>query len=223
MITGSSSLRQARLGSIPPSPSFATLFASSLIVRNLPISPITAAAETTKPSDYIPPSHQHIFGTLSDSMPDLDPTSLSIPSRFQSPFPAFPATPPPDSSPASVLPSETIGDALRKALAPNRRDGPGFLRAMDRYNTAMEEIQADVTLVRWMASRPSMKAKEWSGLVDAIHDNAYSRIVGRYSYELAVSMILRTILDKLMGWSIRRNFRLRLLQASRRRRIPTEN
>jgi len=91
-----------------------------------------------------------------------------------------------------VLPTETIGDALRKSLAPNRRDGPGFLRAMERYNAAMDEIQADGSLAKWMAGKPSMKAEEWSRVVEMVHDMAYSRVIGPYSYELEVSRV---------GWS----------------------
>ena len=85
-----------------------------------------------------------------------------------------------------VIPTDTIGNALRKALARNRRDGPGFLRAMDRYNAAMEEVQSDGSLMQWMASRPAMKVKEWSRLVETVHDMAYARIVGPYANELAV-------------------------------------
>lgn len=136
--------------------------------------------------DYIPPSHQHIFGRLSDSL-DLDaPSTTAAPSRLQSPLPNSLATPPPDSSPAPVVPTETIGDALRKALAPNRKDGPGFLRAMERYNTAMEEIQSDGSLARFMAGKTGMSMKEWSGVVGRVHESAYSRVVGSYANELEV-------------------------------------
>ena len=83
--------------------------------------------------------------------------------------------------------TETIGDALRKALAPNRRDGPGFFRAMERFNAAVEDLQADGTLPRWVASRPPMLAREWSDVVETVHEMAYSRVVGPHSNELEVS------------------------------------
>lgn len=140
---------------------------------------------------YIPPSHQHIFGSLSDSLTDLElPASAS---RMQSPFPGALATPPPDaSSPAGPPPlaptgsTETIADAIRKALAPNRRDGPGLIRAMERFNLAMEDIQKDGTMAKWLASRgPDITQRDWAKLVDVVHDQAYSRVVGSYSKELA--------------------------------------
>lgn len=137
-------------------------------------------------SDYIPPSHQQIFGTLSDSMPDLELNSAPVLSRLQSPLPTSLATPPPESSPAPVTPTETIGDAIRKALAPNRRDGPGFLRAMERFNNSMEEIQLDGSMEGWMTGKQRLKGKEWSALVEMVHDMAYSRVVGPYSHELEV-------------------------------------
>ncbi|WVR03485.1 hypothetical protein IAU60_000476 [Kwoniella sp. DSM 27419] len=129
---------------------------------------------------YIPPSHAHIFGNLSDSLTEQVEGPSVVPSRLTSPLPGHLATPPPD----PTIPIETIGDALRKALAPNRRDGPGFLRAMDRFNAAMEDIQKDGSMVAWMKSRASPKAREWSTLVDFVHDQAYSRVVGPYSNEL---------------------------------------
>ncbi|KAK8845461.1 hypothetical protein IAR55_006174 [Kwoniella newhampshirensis] len=136
---------------------------------------------------YVPPSHQHIFGTLSDTFTEPTETASAIPSRLASPHPGSLATPPPDagSSPTPFVPSETIGDALRKALAPNRRDGPGFVRAMERFNTAMEELQTDGSLKEWLRTKGrGMKSRDWSILVDAVHDQAYSRVVGPYSNEL---------------------------------------
>ncbi|WVQ93805.1 hypothetical protein IAU59_000883 [Kwoniella sp. CBS 9459] len=131
---------------------------------------------------YIPPSHAHIFGTLSDSLIDPLESASIAPSRLTSPLPGHSslATPPPD----HVIPSETIGDALRKALAPNRRDGPGFMKAMKRYNEAMEEIQRDGSLKEWMKARPALEGRDWASLVDFVHDQAYSRCVGPYSNEL---------------------------------------
>ncbi|WRT63690.1 uncharacterized protein IL334_000613 [Kwoniella shivajii] len=128
---------------------------------------------------YIPPEHAPIFGTLSaDSLYDPVETPTSLPSRLTSPFAGSLATPPPD-----LIPTETIGDALRKALASNRRDGPGFLIAMKRYNHEMEKLQKTGAMKTWMKNK-SMKAREWSKLVDSVHETAYSRVVGPYSNEL---------------------------------------
>ncbi|WWC85945.1 uncharacterized protein L201_000815 [Kwoniella dendrophila CBS 6074] len=127
---------------------------------------------------YIPPSHAHIFGTLSDSLSDPLETPSLMASRVTSPFAGSLATPPPD-----AIPSETIGDALRKSLASNRRDGPGFLRAMERYNRAMQDLQQEGSMKSHLKGR-RMKTREWSQLVDFVHDSAYSRIVGPYSNEL---------------------------------------
>jgi H3 lysine-79-specific histone-lysine N-methyltransferase len=85
--------------------------------------------------------------------------------------------------------TETIGDAIRKALAPNRRDGPGFLKAMERFNTAMQDIQEDGSMAQWLETRgKEVKAREWAKLVDVVHDQAYARVVGPYSNELEVSV-----------------------------------
>ena len=133
-------------------------------------------------SDYIPPSHRHIFGTLSDLLPDLEATTYSVSSRLHSPQAFSLNTPPPD----TPITTETIGDALRKSLASNRRDGPGFIRAMERFNTAMENLQADGSLMRYVMSKPGVNIKDWSGIVETVHEMAYSRVVGPYSNELEV-------------------------------------
>ena len=143
-------------------------------------------------SDYIPPSHQGIFGSLSDSL-DLDITS-SVPTPVAappSPLPLSISTPPPnDPSPGPSGPTESIGDSLRKALASNRRDGPAFLRAMARFNEAFEEIQNDGTLKKWMESKSqTLSKKEWSNVVEVVHEQAYSRVVGPYSNDLEVGRL----------------------------------
>ncbi|OXG13478.1 histone-lysine N-methyltransferase, H3 lysine-79 specific [Cryptococcus neoformans Ze90-1] len=152
---------------------------------------------------YIPPSHRHIFGTLAESLDISNPLS-SLPSRMATPLPNSLVTPPPDrASPSPVIafensaastpaPSterqETIADLIRKSLAPNRRDGPLFVTAIERYNAAMQAIQEDGTLQQWldegMNGGKGIKVREWAALVDFVHDQAYSRVVGGYSHEL---------------------------------------
>ncbi|ORY34276.1 S-adenosyl-L-methionine-dependent methyltransferase [Naematelia encephala] len=119
---------------------------------------------------YIPAKHRDKFGYLL-------PTHLDHPSRMASPRPDAVITPPPDG------PTETIGDALRKALAPNRRDGPGLIKAMDRFNAAMVGIQEDGSMDAHLSTKQLTRA-EWSKLVDVVHEQAYSRAVGPYSHEL---------------------------------------
>lgn len=151
---------------------------------------------SAKCPDYIPASHQGIFGTLSDSL-DLDlPSSAPTPLPYlNSPLPGGTSTPPPElgssaSSPAPTGVSETIGDALRKALAPNRRDGPAFLRAMNRFNEAMADIQADGSLRQHLEGKDaSLSRDRWSEIVDVVHEQAYSRVVGPYSHELEVGWV----------------------------------
>jgi H3 lysine-79-specific histone-lysine N-methyltransferase len=80
-------------------------------------------------------------------------------------------------------PQETIGDAIRRALAPNRRDGLGLVKAIKRLNAALEDIQRDGSLATWLEQyRPSRR--EWSELVDMVHDQAYSRVVAPFSDQL---------------------------------------
>jgi H3 lysine-79-specific histone-lysine N-methyltransferase len=74
---------------------------------------------------------------------------------------------------------------LRKALAPNRRDGPALLRAMKRYNQAMADLQADGAMKSWLEQRGGTLSKQdWSKVVEVVHEQAYSRVVGPYSNEL---------------------------------------
>lgn len=114
---------------------------------------------------------------MSDTFLDLDPVS-----HTSSPAPT--SSPPTNNSPLPA--QETIGDALRKALAPNRRDGPGFVRAIERFNEAMREIQADGSMQKHLADQ-KVKARDWSGIVEKVNDMAYARVVGPYSNELEVS------------------------------------
>nr|ODN86625.1 histone-lysine N-methyltransferase, H3 lysine-79 specific [Cryptococcus depauperatus CBS 7841] len=150
---------------------------------------------------YIPPSHRHIFGTLSESL-DLSHSLSSLPSRVASPSPGSLVTPPPEvSSPFAsaegsttftpvplVGKQETIADLIRKSLASNRRDGPGFVQAIERYNLAMQTMQEDGTLQKWLEEGKKqgreINVRDWATLVDFVHDQAYSRVVGPFSNEL---------------------------------------
>ena len=128
---------------------------------------------------YIPPSHRHIFGSLSDSFEDH-------PSRLHSPAPHLPSpTPEGTPGPAATTTDGTIADAIRRALSRNRRDGPGFVKAVERFNNALREIQADGTLGNWMEER-ELRKREWGRLVEVVNEQAYARVVGPYSNELAV-------------------------------------
>ncbi|WOO77194.1 Histone-lysine N-methyltransferase, H3 lysine-79 specific [Vanrija pseudolonga] len=131
---------------------------------------------------YIPPSHAHIFGSL-DTTGDIH---SSVPSRIHSPAPGSLTTPPPDGmSPQPHTPQETIGDALRRALAPNRRDGPGLLKAVERLNSALDEIASDGTMAAWLSSpQYRMSRRDWSGFVEFVHDQSYSRVVAPFSDQL---------------------------------------
>lgn len=61
---------------------------------------------------------------------------------------------------------------------------------MERFNVAMKEIQEDGSMAQWLESRGmEVTAREWAKLVDVVHDQAYSRVVGPYSNELEVSVL----------------------------------
>jgi H3 lysine-79-specific histone-lysine N-methyltransferase len=130
---------------------------------------------------YIPPSHTHIFGTLEAS----DYFESAVPSRLQTPTSL--STPPPDgASPRPQVQQETIGEALRRALAPNRRDGPGFLKAMKRFNVALADLQEEGTLAAWLTSPDyRITRSEWSALINVVHDSAYNRVVAPFVEQLA--------------------------------------
>ncbi|WVQ76370.1 hypothetical protein IAR50_006035 [Cryptococcus sp. DSM 104548] len=150
---------------------------------------------------YIPPSHRHIFGTLKDSL-DLSARLSTVPSRVSSPLPSSLVTPPPDTpfpgsttAPESLAPptpaerTESIGDLLRRSLAPNRLDGPLFQLAISRYNAAMQAMQSDGTLQQWLFTGlrggRELAMDDWNELVAHVHDTAYQRVVGPYTHELA--------------------------------------
>jgi hypothetical protein len=58
---------------------------------------------------------------------------------------------------------------------------------MERFNEALAEIQKDGSMARYLRSRDGPRKDAWSGIVDFVHDQAYSRVVGPYSNELEVS------------------------------------
>jgi H3 lysine-79-specific histone-lysine N-methyltransferase len=61
---------------------------------------------------------------------------------------------------------------------------------MERFNLAMQDIQADGSLEAWLEKRGrEMRGREWARLVDVVHDQAYARVVGPYSHELEVCSI----------------------------------
>ena len=92
------------------------------------------------------------------------------------------------SVPASAVDSVSIGTALRRALAPNRRDGPGLVTAIERYNAAMLALQESGEMEAWMREHArDVGDAHWSALCERINEMAYARVVGPYSYELEVS------------------------------------
>jgi H3 lysine-79-specific histone-lysine N-methyltransferase len=61
---------------------------------------------------------------------------------------------------------------------------------MERFNMAMQDIQSDGSMAKWLEIRgKDVKGREWGKLVDVVHDQAYARVVGPYSHELEVSTI----------------------------------
>ena len=61
---------------------------------------------------------------------------------------------------------------------------------MERFNSAMQDIQADGTLEKWLELRgKEMRGRECAKLVDVVHDQAYARVVGPYSHELEVCCV----------------------------------
>lgn len=130
--------------------------------------------------DYIPPSHAHIFGSL-EASGELE---SNVPSRLQTPTSL--STPPPDGvSPAPQVQQDTIGDALRRALAPNRRDGPGLVKAIHRLNVALADLQEDGTLAAWLTSPEYRISRgDWSALIDFVHESAYTRVVAPFADQL---------------------------------------
>ena len=131
--------------------------------------------------------------------------------------------PKPSTADKQVGYGETIGDALRKALSSNRKDGPGFIKAMERFNTALQEIIDDGSVRRWMDIRPRLSTVEWFGLVDLVHDQAHARVVGPYANELEVSFRAYDVFveQRLKDRSITRNIPTKWPKRSRQRKIPT--
>jgi H3 lysine-79-specific histone-lysine N-methyltransferase len=64
------------------------------------------------------------------------------------------------------------------------------MKAMERFNLAMQDIQSDGSMAKWLVARgKEVKGREWGKLVDVVHDQAYARVVGPYSHELEVSLV----------------------------------
>ncbi|RSH85586.1 Nucleosomal histone H3-Lys79 methylase [Saitozyma podzolica] len=186
----------------PPSHAhiFGTLSSTDLDPLSAPV-PSRSRLPTPAPTTALatpPPDASSPVPTLSESSHLIPGTPMSISNSVPPPQPSTSPAPPSTLAPAPTttpvtgpgtgvgvgVPGETIADALRKALAPNRRDGPGFLRAMERFNEALAEIQKDGSMARYLRSRDGPRKDAWSGIVDFVHDQAYSRVVGPYSNEL---------------------------------------
>lgn len=109
---------------------------------------------------------------------------LDSPRRSQ---PGTPGKPSGSSTPQPQELEETIIRSLHKSI--NRRDGPGFVAAVARFNDAVNSlreggaIEAHLSAMGWGGK---MKMAEWEEMVDFVHDQAYSRVVGPYSNALEV-------------------------------------
>ena len=69
------------------------------------------------------------------------------------------------------------------------------MKAMERFNAAMQDIQNDGTLASWLEIRgKEMRGREWANLVDVVHDQAYARVVGPYSHELEVCLSITEVM-----------------------------
>jgi H3 lysine-79-specific histone-lysine N-methyltransferase len=48
---------------------------------------------------------------------------------------------------------------------------------MERFNMAMQDIQSDGSMAKWLEVRGrEVKGREWGKLVDVVHDQAYARV-----------------------------------------------
>ncbi|KAK4686871.1 [histone H3]-lysine79 N-trimethyltransferase, partial [Tremellales sp. Uapishka_1] len=172
-----------------------------------PISELIRAIDTIV-KHYIPPSHTHLFGPLPSTSLSLD---TAVPSRLSSPLPSFSvATPPLDSS-IQVAMEDPIVRSLHKAL--NRRDGPGFVKAVTRFNSALEMLQRENKL----KGEKKMSLKEWSELVDTVNDQTYGRIVGPQSnaleHPVITEEIARSIVEKESAYGeLRHNFMSKIME-----------
>ncbi|KAL7419409.1 Nucleosomal histone H3-Lys79 methylase [Cryptotrichosporon argae] len=138
---------------------------------------------------YIPPWHTHIFGTLdSPDSPNYFIASRPVTPPYTPPSTASPgpgiASPAPGVASPAPETVATIGEALRRAFAPNRRKGPELVAAIQRYNAAMEELRASDEWRAWL-QRKTLGGKEWEDMVDFVNDSVVARVVSPYVEQLA--------------------------------------
>jgi H3 lysine-79-specific histone-lysine N-methyltransferase len=139
-------------------------------------------------ADYIPITSSHIFGPLPSE--SLFGPSQSTPQR-STPLSSLPGTPSKASGSSTPQPQEveeTILRSLHKSI--NRHDGPGFVAAVTRFNEAVNRIREEGGFKRHLETTgwgARMKAADWEEMVDFVHDQAYSRVVGPFSNALEVS------------------------------------
>jgi H3 lysine-79-specific histone-lysine N-methyltransferase len=67
----------------------------------------------------------------------------------------------------------------------NRRDGPGFVRAIERFNDTLNMIRSE-TMIEHLQSKVNpdspadlaLSRSEWEGLVAVVGEQVYQRVVG---------------------------------------------
>ncbi|BEI86380.1 hypothetical protein CcaverHIS002_0606670 [Cutaneotrichosporon cavernicola] len=60
-----------------------------------------------------------------------------------------------------------------------------FIKAMQRFNVALADLQEDGTLAAWLTNPEyRISRSEWSALINVVHDSAYNRVVGPFSDQL---------------------------------------
>ncbi len=133
---------------------------------------------------YVPPSHAHLF--------EAD-TARSASHATTSPQPGSPFTPSRAITPSTPLPESATGTpdraeepilrSLQRAL--NRRDGPGFVHTIERFNGVMALLRVH-DMRAWLevqngGGAEGISRAEWEGLVDVLGGQVYQRVVGPQS------------------------------------------
>lgn len=127
-------------------------------------------------SDYIPETHMHQFRAApTDFFSTQHPHSHAPNFLASSPIPSTPGTPTAMTTPQPT--SDPIVRSLHKAY--NRKDLSGFIAAVQRFNEEFTKLREEGEIKRHLEDEDGVvKGERWRGMVSALGESCYQRIVG---------------------------------------------
>lgn len=132
----------------------------------------------------MPPERLQVFGRIPTATDVFSSASESLAHNavlsIDSPRPSTPGTPTSEHPPSTLAADEDpIVRALHKAY--NRKDGPGFVRAVERFNAELAAIRDSGEMEAYIRSGEAarrIKIEDWDQMAVAIGEQVYQRVVG---------------------------------------------